>query len=174
MQQPQIMDHGLNRQGAKYSINVKSLLSIVSQNSFCLPLLFNGWVLSSSFVTPCTTVHQAPLSMGFPRQECWRGLLFPSPGDLSNPGIELLSPALAGRFLTAWAITVVEHTNHICTSLQVTTVEISWKSQSKKGDFKKVNLSQRLLHRERVTRVYLDPIHTPALYSPALFPMPRL
>ena len=37
---------------------------------------------------------QAPLSMEFPRQECWSRLLFPSPGDLPNPGIELVSPAL--------------------------------------------------------------------------------
>ena len=42
--------------------------------------------------------HQAPLSMGFPRQEYWGGLPFPSPGDLPNPGIELTFPALVGRF----------------------------------------------------------------------------
>ena len=35
-----------------------------------------------------TTVHQAPLSMGFLRQEYWSGLLFPSPGDLPDPGIK--------------------------------------------------------------------------------------
>ena len=39
-------------------------------------------------------VHQAPLSMGFPRQESWSGLPFPPPGDLSNPGIEAGSPTL--------------------------------------------------------------------------------
>ena len=43
---------------------------------------------------------QAPLSMGFPRQEYWSGLQFPSPGDLSDPGIEPVSPALAGGFFT--------------------------------------------------------------------------
>ena len=37
---------------------------------------------------------QAPLSLGFPRQEYWSGLPFPSPGDLPNPGIEPRSPAL--------------------------------------------------------------------------------
>ena len=36
---------------------------------------------------------QASLSMGFPRQEYWSGLLFPTPGDLPNPGIEPVSPA---------------------------------------------------------------------------------
>ena len=44
--------------------------------------------------------HQAPLSMGFPRQEYWNGFLFPSPWDLPNPGIKLMSPALAGDFFT--------------------------------------------------------------------------
>ena len=47
--------------------------------------------------------HQAPLSMGFSRQEYWSGLPFPPPGDLPHPGIEplsLASPALAGRFFT--------------------------------------------------------------------------
>ena len=38
--------------------------------------------------------------MGFPKQEYWSGLPFPSPGDLPNPGIEPTPPALAGRFFT--------------------------------------------------------------------------
>ena len=46
------------------------------------------------FVNPWTVAHQAPLSMGFPRQEYWSGLPFPSPGNLPDPGIELRSPAL--------------------------------------------------------------------------------
>ena len=46
------------------------------------------------FATPWTVVHQAPLSMGFSRQEYWSGLPFPSPGDLPNPGIKPRSPAL--------------------------------------------------------------------------------
>ena len=46
------------------------------------------------FATPCTVACQAPLTMGFPRQEYWSGLPFPSPGDLPDPGIELASPAL--------------------------------------------------------------------------------
>ena len=44
--------------------------------------------------TPRTIVRQAPLSMGFSRQECWSGLPFPSAGDLPHPGIEPRSPAL--------------------------------------------------------------------------------
>ena len=47
-----------------------------------------------------TIAHQAPLSMGFPRQEYWRGLPFPSPGDLPDPGIEPVFPALASGFFT--------------------------------------------------------------------------
>ena len=40
-----------------------------------------------------TVAHQAPLSMGFSRQECWSGLPCPPPGDLPEPGIELASLA---------------------------------------------------------------------------------
>ena len=46
------------------------------------------------FVTSWTAAHQAPLSIGFSRQEYWSGLPFPSPGDLPDPGIEPGSPAL--------------------------------------------------------------------------------
>ena len=49
-------------------------------------------------VIPWTTACQAPLSMGFPRQDNWSAFPFSSPGDLSNPGIKPMSPALAGRF----------------------------------------------------------------------------
>ena len=44
------------------------------------------------FVIPWTVARQAPLSMGFPRQEHWSGLPFPPPGDLPDPGIEPASP----------------------------------------------------------------------------------
>ena len=53
----------------------------------------NRSVVSDS-VTPWTVAQQVPLSMGFSRQEYWSGLPCPSPGDLSNPGIEPGSPAL--------------------------------------------------------------------------------
>ena len=53
------------------------------------------------FATSWTVAHQAPLSMGFARQEYWSGLPFPSPGDLPNPGIKPMSPALAGGFFTS-------------------------------------------------------------------------
>ena len=63
--------------------------------------MFSCSVASNSLVTPWTIAHQAPLSMGLPRQEYWSGLPFPSPGDLPYPGIKLVSPALAGGFLTS-------------------------------------------------------------------------
>ena len=52
------------------------------------------------FATPWTVACQAPLSMGFPRQEYWSGLPYPPPRDLSDTGTKpsLMSPALAGRF----------------------------------------------------------------------------
>ena len=52
------------------------------------------------FVTARTKAHQAPLSMGFPRQENRSGLPFPTPGDLSNSGIKPASPTLKSGFFT--------------------------------------------------------------------------
>ena len=61
-------------------------------------------VVFDSFVTPWTVAHQAPLSMGFSKQEYWSGLPCSLPGDLPEPGIDTpspVSPALAGGLLTA-------------------------------------------------------------------------
>ena len=58
--------------------------------------------MSYPFVSLGTVAHQAPLSMGFPRQEYWSGLPFPTPEDLPDSGIRLsflASPSLTGRFL---------------------------------------------------------------------------
>ena len=52
------------------------------------------------FATPWTVICQAPLSMGFPRQEYWSWLPFPSLGDVPDVGIKLESPALADGFFT--------------------------------------------------------------------------
>ena len=68
-------------------------------------------------MTPWTVAHQAPLSMGFPRQEYWSGLPFPSPGDLPEPGIESVSPALAGRFFTTEPLGMPY--GHICINKNV-------------------------------------------------------
>ena len=56
--------------------------------------------MSNSSATTWTVACQAPLSMGFSRQESWSELPFPPPGDLLDPGIEPVSPASAGRFFT--------------------------------------------------------------------------
>ena len=48
-------------------------------------------------MTPWTVAHQASLSMEFPRQECWRGLPFPLPGDLPDPKIEPGSPVFPSK-----------------------------------------------------------------------------
>ena len=58
--------------------------------------LGGGGLVTKSYpalATLWTVAHQAPLSMGFPRQEYWSGLPFPSPGDLPDPGIKSTSPA---------------------------------------------------------------------------------
>ena len=55
---------------------------------WCLTLSRPPWAIAS----------QAPLSLGFSRQEYWSGLPFPPPGDLPHPGIKPMFPALAGGF----------------------------------------------------------------------------
>ena len=58
--------------------------------------------LCPTLATSWTVALQAPLSMGFSRQEYWSGLPFPSPGDLPNPGMELAYSALGGGILYHW------------------------------------------------------------------------
>ena len=58
-------------------------------------------ILCLTLATPWTVARQAPLSMGFSRQEYRSGLPFPPPGDLPHPGIKLAFPALAGRLSTS-------------------------------------------------------------------------
>ena len=70
-----------------------------------LALMLSRFSRVQLFVTPWTVARQAPLSMGFSRQEYWSGLLCSLPGVPLNPGIEpmsLMSPTLAGRFFTIW------------------------------------------------------------------------
>ena len=70
-------------------------------SNICCSILYMPWALTIVcvshvwlFVTLQTVAPQALLSMGFPRQEFWRGLQFPSPWNLPNPEIKLRSPAL--------------------------------------------------------------------------------
>ena len=75
----------------------KSSISISRSPSVELSLQ----VVSSSSAIPWIVAHQAPLSMGLPRQDYWSGLPFPSPGDLPNPGIEHRSLSLQADSLAA-------------------------------------------------------------------------
>ena len=83
----------LTRSGTSTPPFTSSNLHAPAQSLSCVQLL----------VTPWTVVLQAPLSLGFSRQEYWNGLPFPPLGDLPDPGMEPESPvppALAGRFFT--------------------------------------------------------------------------
>ena len=106
----------------------KLKISLVCSNNFSPPLPFisyneDTWVLrrnicmlthfkqASDSVTPWTAAHQAPLSVGFPRQEYWSVLPFPSPVDLPDPGIEprllrLLHWQVDSYHCTTWAWTL--------------------------------------------------------------------
>ena len=103
-----------------YSVTLGWIITVSSCNSdLCiiiktknLPLLspcFMIWLHAGCFicvqlcVTPWTVAHQAPLFMGFSRQQYWSKEPCPPPGDLPDPGIKpryLMSPALADRFFT--------------------------------------------------------------------------
>ena len=88
------------------------------------------------FVISGTIALQAPLSIGFSRQEYWRGLLCPPPGDLPNSGIKLaflMSPALAGRifFFTisaTWEAPVIlsRHFYFYSWSIQILSIWSHW------------------------------------------------
>ena len=85
-----------------------TVFTIYSFQNCSINIYGGGLVTKSCLIlaTPWTVSCQAHLSMGFPRQECWNGLPFPSPGNLPNPGIKPMSAAspasasVAGRFFT--------------------------------------------------------------------------
>ena len=80
------------------------ILSPLSPLFFLTFLLLVGGLVTQlcpTLVTPWTVARQAPLSVGFSRQEYWSGLPFPSPGDLPDPGIKPRSPALQADSLPA-------------------------------------------------------------------------
>ena len=80
--------------------NKKQIIKIVEMShdrGAKVKLLSHVWL----FATPWTVAHQAPLSMGFSRQEYWSELPFPSLGDLPDPGIKPRSPALQADALTS-------------------------------------------------------------------------
>ena len=74
-------------------------------NIYCILhcMIANSCLVAKSCPTlydPMDVAHQTPLSMAFPRQEYWSGLPFPPPGDIPDPRVEPMSPALAGGFFT--------------------------------------------------------------------------
>ena len=77
------------RQFLKWEVRVKTRVHVCSVARLC-PILCN----------PMDCACQASLSMGCPRQEYWSGSPFPTPGNLSNPEVELTSAAVAGGFFT--------------------------------------------------------------------------
>ena len=86
----------------------KCMKVLISPNPYQHLLLSVFWIIAilccclvtKSLATPWTVAHQASLSMGFPRQEYWTRLPFPSPGEPPDPEIEPVSPALASGFFT--------------------------------------------------------------------------
>ena len=85
----------------------------------CMP---NHFSCIQLFATPCSITHQAPVSMGFSRQEFWSGLPCSPLGDLSDPGIKpaSLTSALASGFFTTsatWKIPYINATLSVCPTL---------------------------------------------------------
>ena len=77
--------------------NSETLCVCACMHAQLCPILCDPWAI----------VHQAFLSIGFPKKEHWSGLPFLLPGDIPDPGFEhmsLIPPALSGRFFTGWAI----------------------------------------------------------------------
>ena len=84
-----------------YPCPANRFISTIFLDSICM-----GWCcfvtkLCPTLATLWTVAHQTPLSTGFPRQEYWSGLPFPSSGDLPDPGTKAACPTLAGRLFTA-------------------------------------------------------------------------
>ena len=100
------------------------------------------------FATPWTVVHQAPPSMGLSRQEYWSGLLFPSPGDLPNSGIEPGSPTWQADSLPS---------------------EKPWKPLSQWRSYEKQNYTEgeggRQLRRNMILHVLIFPVREFCLFS---------
>ena len=96
----------LKRSHLSHSIVFLYFFALITEEGFLIPPCYSFSSAQSLsrvqlFATSWSIAHQAPLSVGFSRQEYWSGLPFPSPGDLPNPGIEPRSPALQADALTS-------------------------------------------------------------------------
>ena len=88
--------------------SMHTMIDIIRLDTICWCLVAQ---LCLNLLQPRDWACQAPLSVGFSRQEYWRGLPFPSPGDLPNLGIEPTSPALAADSL------LLNHQRHYLSNL---------------------------------------------------------
>ena len=75
--------------------NEEGLWGMMGRKLLLLPFSYSSCV--QLFCALWAVARQVPLSMGFSRQEYWSGLPYPLPGDLTHPGTEPRSPALAGE-----------------------------------------------------------------------------
>ena len=82
-------------------INTYKHLSVAYISSACVHA--KSLQLCTTLCDPWTVAHQAPLPVGFFRQEYWSGLPCPHPGDAPEAGLKPVSPTLAGRFFTSSA-----------------------------------------------------------------------
>ena len=88
------------------------------------------------------------LSMGFSGQEHWSGLPFPSPGDFPNPGIEpksLMSPALAGKFLTTratWEAQSLVYFSLLERKISVSNISSTWATSSQVMETSQINVKR--------------------------------
>ena len=114
------------------------------------------------FVTPWIVAHQAPLSMGFSRQECWSEFSRPPPGDLPDPGMEpasLMSPASAGGFLSTVPPGKSKSTTALC---QITRFSQHTRSYAQVTRSMSVHLGKRWARENRVVGCPAVPSWTPA------------
>ena len=131
----------------------------------------------SNSVTPRTIAHQAPLSMGFSRQEYWSGLPRPPPEDLPDPGIDptsLTSPTLAGEVFTT-STTWEDHTYDIHSFLHACYTTTS-KEEGTAGGGRggQESSSQRLLQTAQRLQKWPCPCQWRGELSQLLFPLVNL
>ena len=117
-------------------------------------------------VTLWTVAHQAPLSMGFFRQEHWNSLPFPSPRDIPDPGIQPRSPALqadslptepSGKSIISkrqrWSLFLVSKRNHFLSRrikpFKTSLFRISWTKVTDYSKWKPDNLYSNLLRQKK-------------------------
>ena len=98
-------------------------------------MLSSVWLFETSWIV----AHQAPLTMEFSKQGYWSGLPFPPPGDLPDPGIKSISPALAGGFFTA------EESREAHTSIRMVKYLEYWQEQMLARMWSKINSHSLLM-----------------------------